>query len=333
METLADRPRFDLYAGFMHDVIKEFGFQWHVTDHCNLRCAHCYQDDFSRHSERTVAALCTVADKIFDGLKDRWVSVNLTGGEPLLYPGLLPLIEYLHTKENLKEVHLITNGTVSKERLLREIGKFPKVDLLKVSLESADASINDGIRGKGNLGIVRNNLGRYKELTGKRVVLMCTLARHNAASIPEFVRFARNEAAAGVIFERFVPLGRGRDIEEEVLNEDEWRETVASICLQAGYHIEPEELASFRALWLWTDHLRAEKECLLAARCNLGAASMALMPNGDVYPCRRLPLVLGNILRDSVEDILPCLGEYEDPGVTGCRALFHAAGLDVDAEI
>ncbi|MDP2968527.1 MAG: hypothetical protein Q8P64_04890, partial [Deltaproteobacteria bacterium] len=25
-----------------------FHIQWHITNLCNLRCQHCYQDDFSR---------------------------------------------------------------------------------------------------------------------------------------------------------------------------------------------------------------------------------------------------------------------------------------------
>jgi len=29
----------------------EFGFQWHITNRCNLRCSHCYQEDYSGSNE------------------------------------------------------------------------------------------------------------------------------------------------------------------------------------------------------------------------------------------------------------------------------------------
>ncbi len=51
----------------MSDIIQEqavFGFQWHITNKCKLRCAHCYQDDFSGSNEMDLDGLKLIADKI-----------------------------------------------------------------------------------------------------------------------------------------------------------------------------------------------------------------------------------------------------------------------------
>src|SRR5512137_2841179 len=98
--------------------MRSFGFQWHLTDRCNLRCRHCYQEDFTPASERDLDALKAMADRIFQALPDRQVSINLTGGEPLLLPWLFELIEHLHTFPNLQEIHLITNATLATEKVL-----------------------------------------------------------------------------------------------------------------------------------------------------------------------------------------------------------------------
>jgi len=40
----------------------DFGFQWHITDRCNLRCTHCYQDDYSGSNEMRLDDLKRIAD-------------------------------------------------------------------------------------------------------------------------------------------------------------------------------------------------------------------------------------------------------------------------------
>ena len=60
--------------------------QWHITHRCNLRCRHCYQEDF--RSEMGREELLDVLDKYERFLKERSLAghINLTGGEPLASP-------------------------------------------------------------------------------------------------------------------------------------------------------------------------------------------------------------------------------------------------------
>jgi len=37
--------------------------------------------------------------------------------------------------------------------------------------------------------------------------------------------------------------------------------------------------------------------------CVAGYSSLTILPNGDVYPCRRLPIYVGNVLKQSLEEI------------------------------
>ena len=78
-----------------------FGFQWHLSDRCNQRCAHCYQTDFDARGQLDLAAWRKMADRIFGALPDCPISVNLTGGEPLLLADLEALIAHLHGFEQL----------------------------------------------------------------------------------------------------------------------------------------------------------------------------------------------------------------------------------------
>jgi len=89
--------------------MKTFGFQWHITNQCNLKCGHCYQTDFSKSKNSHLNDLIKMADKIFSNLSKRPIDVNITGGEPLLHAHLFELIEHLVKYDNLKEINIITN--------------------------------------------------------------------------------------------------------------------------------------------------------------------------------------------------------------------------------
>jgi MoaA/NifB/PqqE/SkfB family radical SAM enzyme len=304
--------------------LKTFGFQWHITDRCNLRCAHCYQDSFAPLPAENLKNLKTLADRIFEDLADRRVTVNLTGGEPLLVPWLFDLLEYLQAFGNLEEISLITNGTVTTPEVLDGIRRFEKIRYLKVSLESGIHEVNDYIRGAGNLAKVSDGILRYQGVTEKPVILMVTLGGYNLDTIEETVRYAGFVGAAGVIFERFIPLGHGRKLDGQVLSADEWSQAAATIARMSKTGVDPRALAPYRAFWLWLDPQKTEK--LQGALCNLGDESMALMPDGTVYPCRRLPASVGNALSEPFSEILSRLKDYRTGADAGCRAL--ARSLD-----
>lgn len=285
-----------------------FGFQWHLTDRCNGSCAHCYQDSFTTRGELAFEAWARLADRIFAGVADLGVAVNLTGGEPFLLPDLLRLVEHLHGFDNLEEVNIITNGLVADEGVLSRLSAFPKIGCLKVSLEAGDRAVNDAIRGPGHFAAVRRNLAVFRESARKPMVIMATLSRRNLAAIPGTVAFARDSGLSGVIFERFVPLGTGARMADQALGPAEWAAAVDAIARSAGVVADTEDLAPYRAFWI--DLTERDGPELRGALCNLGRDTMALMPDGTVFPCRRLPIPAGDLLAETFEVVRERLARY-----------------------
>ncbi len=302
--------------------MKFFGFQWHITDRCNLRCVHCYQDGYAPLPVENLGNLKRLADGIFSALPDRRISVNLTGGEPLLVPWFFELVEHLQGLEELDEINLITNGTITTEEVLEGIRRSSRIRYLKVSVESGIHEVNDKIRGAGNLAQVSDGILRCQRATDKPVILMVTLGRYNLDTIEETVRYAGFLGVEGVIFERFIPMGRGRQIEDRVLSAREWAQASARIARAARVDADADDLLPYQAFWLWLNPSRTER--LQGALCNLGDESMALMPDGTVYPCRRLPIAVGNALKEPFHEILARLGKYQPEADGGCRALAQA---------
>jgi len=287
-----------------------FGFQWHLTDRCNRRCRHCYQENFDYGAgEASPMQRRQLATAILKAIPDEPVSINLTGGEPLLLPDLLELMQYLETFANLADVNIITNGTIHDSELIKNLSTFSHFAMFKMSLESGDRAINDSIRGAGSLELLRQSIPLYKQLSACPVSLMMTLSRANAETIAETVEFAREAGAAGIMFERFVPLGAGQAMSEAVLTADDWYQAIVAIGQVAGLEVDPDDLAACRAFWLWLD--REPEEALDAALCNLGSESMALMPDGSVFPCRRLEIPVGNLLNEPFAAIRRRLAEWD----------------------
>lgn len=80
-----------------------------LTDHCNLACRYCVPDG--------VRPPGRILDAEFAYKIVRWLSqhhgirhVRLTGGEPLLHPGLTRLVERLAELDGLREITLTTNA-------------------------------------------------------------------------------------------------------------------------------------------------------------------------------------------------------------------------------
>ncbi|MCK9459790.1 MAG: radical SAM protein [Proteobacteria bacterium] len=322
--------------------MREFGFQWHVTDRCDGSCAHCYQSDFTSARELGLGGLVDVAGRVLGGLRDHRVSINVTGGEPFLQPRLTDLLGALHRHEALDEVNVITNGTIADRAVLDEIAALPKLGCFKISIEGGDRGIDDALRWPGHFDAVMQNLPRFLA-TGRPVVLMLTLSRRNAASIASAVDLARESGASGVIFERFVPLGRGAAMRGDLLGPREWSAAARAIAAAAGVDAEPGDLLAHRAFWV--DTSPGADEPLSGALCNLGPDSMCLMPDGTVYPCRRLPIAVGNVLEEPFAAIRERLAAWAPdairprlsgprcaacdlPGCAGCRALASAVSGD-----
>lgn len=279
---------------------KEFSFQWHITDFCNLRCKHCYQDIFDRSRELTYDRLIHIVQDISRFLKEQGfesLSINITGGEPLIYPYLNPLLRALNGINIINEVNIITNGIILPDKVIKE--KYEKLKYLKFSLEGAREETNDLIRGNGSFKKVINNLKN----TNHNFLLMFTLAKYNYRELDDMYRISQKLGAKGFILERFIPLGEGAKIKDMVLNSKEWYEVVDRVATWAD--LTAEDLLPYKAFYI-----DFEENRILGAFCNLGE-SCAVMPNGDVYPCRRFPLVLGNLGQESFSKIYPKILDFK----------------------
>lgn len=319
--------------------VKEFAFQWHITDLCNLRCKHCYQDRFDSQRDISVDIWKRIFDDMVQSLKTRGytgLSINITGGEPLISPLLFPLMDFLEDSDFIKEVNIITNGIILQS-CYPKLKSYEKLRYIKVSLEGPNPEINNFIRGKGNFERVIENIIDISE----RIILMYTLTKFNYDKIEDVYRLGLSLRVKGIILERFIPLGVGKDIIDKTIDKREWLYILKAIA--ELFDVNLLELLPFKAFFIDLKEQEA-----LGALCNLGDESMCLMPDGIVYPCRRLPIPIGDLKIDNFGNILDRLKDFrakiikpflkgncylcEIEDCIGCRALAYAVTNDIYSE-
>ncbi len=138
-----------------------------LTDYCNLACRYCSPRGGLEHA--------SLMDLGFAVAVVRWLSgrhgiecIRLTGGEPLLYPELIPLIEQLSEMDGVREISLTTNGQTLADSAesLRSAGLSRvniSLDTLKSKLYSGET--NGGVLEKTIAGIeaaTRVGFGKVK---------------------------------------------------------------------------------------------------------------------------------------------------------------------------
>ncbi len=326
---------------------KSFYLQWHITNQCNLRCRHCYQDDFSRKEDLNWEGLKKISGNIVSALRN-WgakACIHLTGGEPLLKGELFPLLEVLDPLPEVEELGIITNGILLNDEILDRLAAVRKFNTVKISLDGAEARVHDRIRSAGNFDRVVEKVLLVRKREIFDLNLMFTVMKSNLESLPAFLRLGEDLGVDGMIIERFIPWGRGRGIGEGALDREEWRGMLETLFRYFSMELEKEEVLPYQAFQV---DFRGEEPRLLGAPCVLGREGFCVMPGGEVFPCRRFPLSLGNLLVSPLGEIWENSGVLRqlrnrgnlkgkcgtcgEEACTGCRSLAFSFTGDYLAE-
>jgi radical SAM protein with 4Fe4S-binding SPASM domain len=302
--------------------------QWHLTDRCNLRCAHCYQDDYRDKLnpgvsgmagwlpilEQFRAFLATTSPRIKG-------HITLTGGEPFAHPEFPALLEHLaalRDEANDFTFAILCNGTLIDDAMARRLATWaPR--FVQVSIEGTPAT-HDALRGAGNHAAVVAGVERLLA-AGLRTLLAFTAHRDNFREFPAVARLGRQLKVARVWADRLIPQGQGGALHG--LSVDETREFIELLRQTklkfesglAGRFGQGTEIALHRALQFLAGGP--------AYHCTAGDTLLTVMPDGTLYPCRRMPIDAGNLHRTPLDELYdgPLFRQLRDPAMiaSGCE--------------
>ena len=298
--------------------MQKFIIQWHITHLCNLRCTHCYQEEYNNHMSKE--NFYAVLDKLEEFLKDTELipQINLTGGEPLLHPDFF---EFAHEikKRNFK-LGILTNGTLIDEEMASKIKSLNPV-FVQVSLDGIE-STHDKIRGLGSFQKALLGIDNLKKHNVK-VLVSFTAQKGNYKDLKELATICKKHHVDKLWWDRVVT-----DDKELYLSSDEFQKVV-SICNKLIHNHNPFQNYSFvsnqRSLQCF-----GTNDC--GYNCSAGKNLLVILADGSVMPCRRLPFVVGNLLEQNLEEvysnkIMKNLQTFIAPKeCLGCKEYFRCKG-------
>ena len=102
-----------------------------VTEKCTLRCKSCanLMQHYKSAQNYPLKQLMADADILEKRLSAIW-TLQLLGGEPLMYPELEALLGHLCGKRFIKRIQVVTNGTLLPKTAVLELLKHRKITVL-----------------------------------------------------------------------------------------------------------------------------------------------------------------------------------------------------------
>ncbi|AEE14523.1 Radical SAM domain protein [Thermodesulfobium narugense DSM 14796] len=279
----------------------DFFIQVHLTERCNLRCRHCYQEN-----QKTELKFDDW-ENFFSYSKDlirEWeikydieipFLIKLTGGEPFLREDFFEIVKFLNEIDI--EPYILTNGTLIDKKMLSDLKKF-RFNGFQISIEGSKDT-HDNIRGQGTFYKVKDAIKLLKE-ENFRVFLKTTLSRLNYKDLNDLIDISNKWGVDGLGFSRLVPIGNGSKLHDYMLSSSELKDFYLNL--------KAKNITSFELLiedplgvCVLDDELKDKINSI--GGCSAGFSSITVLSDGEIVPCRRMPISLGNILKDDLRKI------------------------------
>lgn len=259
-----------------------FKLQWHITNKCNNRCIHCYQDTFNG-KETNIQSAKEIIDDFVSFCEILKVEPHflITGGDPFLNKDIFLILAEIKARAN--KITILGNPEII-------LGNTSLIDFLKhielvdyqLSLDGLEET-HDKIRYKGSF---KNTINAIKELVsnGIKVKIMSTLSTLNIGELTDLMEFSYSIGVSKWSFSRIVSK-----------NEDDLPNNYDYFCFLKNI----KERHSFFEKMGYT---RLNKEPLLVplnmesnlvtdnrvcGGCSMGGMDLTLLPTNEIMACRR----------------------------------------------
>jgi radical SAM protein with 4Fe4S-binding SPASM domain len=306
-----------------------------LTRNCNHKCLYCYNVWKGQGYEQTgrQMSLAEVKQSILKLQSEAQVEgIGISGGEPLLREDLPEILSFI--REQGISPLIITNGTLlTKDKVAATMPVTYEVTLL-----SHRPEIHDRLTGRaGSWQAAVDGMLNIKEAEGNFIVVFVA-TKLNFMDLAKTVEMAIALGANGIMYNR-MNIGAGNIKNTDVLLPtpvmiQENLDTLENIgelyglLISASVVLEPciidiKEYKNIHIGW-----------CPLAGE----SSYFTISPEGDVRICNHSPVILGNILKDSLKEIyynhphvlrfrsnlpkecLSCSHDLKDKCAGGCKA-------------
>lgn len=288
---------------------------WNLTDVCNLRCQHCYQNAGAKTSPDELGLEQQM--EVVDQLDENDVPfLAFSGGEPIMAENFWQVAG--HAKRKGMYISVATNGTLLTKEVVARMADIG-IDYVEISLDSSYPEVHDRFRGMpGAWERTVEGIKNAAAQDGIEVGVASTITRLNFYEMERLIQFAIDLGADCFYAFNFIPTGRAKGIVDMDLTPQMREEmlrilykhyiediTTMSACPQYGRVCMMESDSQV----VVTSHYSLGKgeTARMMARyiggCGAGRAYCAIQPNGVVTPCVFMQIPVGDLKEEALSDI------------------------------
>jgi len=278
---------------------------------------------------------------------DKWNlgrSISFTGGDPLLREDFFDILRYCKGRSItigiLGNPFHITERTASK---LERLG----VSSYQLSIDGME-KIHDELRSKGSFKDTLRSLEILNK-TNIKTHIMFTISKKNRNDLFDIIDFVAKNNIDVFAFTRLIPIGSGKSFLNDLFSAEEYRDLLLRvfdkyrIYKERGYKTyfarkscDPWVFLERDLGLLKTSDLEKKKDMFLS-RCPI-EKHIAILADGTVLACRKLPIKIGKFPEQSFEEIMSseefnnilknrCINSKSVP--RGCAAMSYATTGDI----
>lgn len=277
--------------------------QLHITAKCNQKCLHCYHEKYAGEElnlneiEKVIEQYKELLNIYIKNSTNIKGHVNITGGEPFIRRDILDILKILHTNREYFSFGILTNGTYLNDENCKKLKEYG-VSFVQVSIDGTPKT-HDYIRGKGDF---KKTIKALKILRKHRIRSMISFTAHkdNYMEYPYIARTARKYRVYKLWTDRLVPMGNGKEMESNLLSPEEMLEYLNIVKQEQDKQLLNRSYGTIIEMNRALNFLKTGKTTYT---CSAGNSLITILENGDVLPCRRMPIPTENILDKSLKDI------------------------------
>lgn len=287
-----------------------FAFQWHITDMCDQRCKHCYIFSEGKCKQllsmsiENMKKVITKIEKMCYQL-GRTPYFYITGGDPILHPNFWDLLALI--KEKGYKFTLMGNPFHLSDAVCQKLKAYG-CEKYQMSIDGIEKT-HDAFRKPGSFACTLEKIACIKQ-AGIKSAIMTTVSKTNIKELPEIVDLMVSHNVNIFAFARYCPTSEEKTIGIKPLA---YRALLDTLWKKYETYKRKGATTYFNLKdHLWTLYLYEEgifkipsdaKSNMIYQGCHCASGHMTILPNGDVYACRRFESKVGNVFFENLEDI------------------------------
>lgn len=285
-----------------------FAFQLHITDSCDQRCQHCYI-----FSENNNALVKELTYEQIEGIVDNCIEMcqklyrapyfYITGGDPILHKDFWKVLGLLKSR-NIP-FSILGNPFHLNDEVCNKL-KYFGCERYQLSIDGLRET-HDAIRKPGSFDTTIEKIHCIHD-ADIRCIIMTTVSNTNIREIPGIIDLVVENHVDVFAFARYCPTSFEKSTHITPLE----YKALLGVCWEKFEEYKDSDTTFNLKDHLWTLFLYEKglftipeglDDDMIYDGCNCGNCHLTVLPNGDIYACRRLESKVGNVFKDRLYDV------------------------------